>query len=222
MRSIIYTFHQIKYAVSYNALLAKMRYFDGCPFLKVSRFHNLWRSNIANLSSLKQQAVISGFVAIDAEPWGNSLTEVAEIGLAFIPMVDIHALQDPPTSLESLQARYPIQTSIVRVIGWEPGQGKKCEGFVFGSTYTVEPEAVYETLLHLFQSFQSTLGAKTPLTLLGFDTVFEFRVISSTYLGLTEYVSSWVDVQEVVKEVSILPRPRTEYARVAYCFRLHK
>lgn len=179
-----------------------MRYFDGCPFLKVSRFHDLWRSNIPNLPSLKQQAAISGFVAIDAEPWGNSLTEVSEVGVAFLPTVNTEALQDPPTSLESLRARYTIQTSVIRVTGREPGQGRRHEGFVFGSIYTVEPEAVYETLLRLFQSFQSALGAKNPLILLGFDLAFEFRVISNTYLGITEYVSSWVDVQEIIKEVS--------------------
>lgn len=179
-----------------------MRYFDGCPFLKVSRFHDLWRSNIPNLLSLKQQAAISGFVAIDAEPWGNSLTEVSEVGVAFLPTVNTEALQDPPASLESLRARYTIQTSVIRVIGREPGQGRRHEGFIFGSIYTVEPEAVYETLLRLFQSFQSALGAKNPLILLGFDLAFEFRVISNTYLGITEYVSSWVDVQEIIKEVS--------------------
>lgn len=179
-----------------------MRYFDGCPFLKVSRFRDLWCSNIHNLHLLKQQAAISGFVAIDAEPWGNSLTEVAEFGVAFIPIVNIKALQDPPTSLESLRARYSIETSTIRVVGRQPGQGRKREGFVLGSTYTVEPEAVHETLLGLFRSFQSTLGAKAPLILLGFDLTFEFRVISNTYLGITEYVSSWVDVQEIIKEVS--------------------
>ncbi|KAK2603128.1 hypothetical protein N8I77_009608 [Diaporthe amygdali] len=179
-----------------------MRYFDGCPFLEVSRWHDLWRSNVPNLSSLKRQAGVSGFVAIDAESWGNSRTDIAEIGVAFIPMVDIDALQDPPKSLDSLQARYPIQASSIRFCGREQGRRMKREGFIFGPTHTVEPDAVHETLRRLFQSFRSALGTNASLTLIGFDLAFEFRVISSTYLGITECFSSWVDIQEIIKDVS--------------------
>lgn len=179
-----------------------MRYFDGCPFLKVSRWHNLWRSNIPNLYSLKQQAGTSGFVAIDAEPWGNSLTDIAEIGIAFIPLVDVEALQDPPRSLGSLQTRCSIQVSKIRVAGREQGRRTKREPFIFGPTHTVEPDAVHETLRRLFQSFRDALGPQASLTLIGFDLAFEFRVMSSTYLGITEHVSSWVDIQEIIKEVS--------------------
>ncbi|KAL1881860.1 hypothetical protein Daus18300_000913 [Diaporthe australafricana] len=179
-----------------------MRYFDGCPFLKVSRWHDLWRSNIPNLCSLKQQAGVSGFVAIDAEPWGNSLTDIVEIGIAFIPPVDIEALQGPPRSLDSLQTRYPIQVSNIRVADREQGRGMKRESFIFGPTHIVEPDAVHETLQRLFQSFRDALGPKASLTLIGFDLAFEFRVMSSTYLGITENVSSWVDLQEIIKDVS--------------------
>lgn len=179
-----------------------MRYFDGCPFLKVSRWHDLWRSNIPNLSSLKQQAGVSGFVAIDAEPWGDSLTDIVEIGIAFIPLVDIEALQEgPPRSLDSLQSRYPIQVSKIQVAGREQGRRKR-ERFIFGPTHTVEPDAVHETLQRLFQSFRDALGPQASLTLIGFDLAFEFRVMSSTYLGITQHVSSWVDLQEIIKDVS--------------------
>lgn len=179
-----------------------MRYFDGCPFLKVSRWHNLWRSNIPNLASLKHQAGVSGFVAIDAEPWGNSSTDIVEIGIAFIPLVDIEALQGPPRSLDSLQTRYSIQVSKIRVAGREQGRRRKREPFIFGPTHIVEPDAVHETLQRLFQSFRDTLGPQASLTLIGFDLAFEFRIMSSTYLGITEHVSSWVDLQEIIKDVS--------------------
>ncbi|KAK7698110.1 hypothetical protein SLS64_012885 [Diaporthe eres] len=165
-------------------------------------WHNLWRSNIPNLSSLKQQAGVSGFVAIDAEPWGNSLTDIAEIGIAFIPLVDIEALQGPPRSLDSLQTRYSIQVTKIRVAGREQGRRRKREPFIFGPTHIVEPDAVHETLQRLFQSFRDALGPQASLTLIGFDLVFEFRVISSTYLGITEHVSSWVDLQDIIKDVS--------------------
>lgn len=179
-----------------------MRYFDGVPFLKVSRWHDLWRSNIPNLSSLKQEAGVSGFVAIDAEPWGNSLTDIAEIGIAFIPLVDIEALQGPPRSLDSLQTRYSIQVSKIRVAGRERGRGRKHEPFIFGPTHIVEPDAVHETLQRLFQSFRDALGPQASLALIGYDLAFEFRIMSSTYLGITEHVSSWVDLQEIIKDVS--------------------
>lgn len=181
-----------------------MRYFDGCPFLKVSRWHNLWRSNIPNLCSLKQQAGVSGFVAIDAEPWGNSLTDIVEIGIAFIPPVDIEALQarGPPSSLDSLQTRYPIQVTKIRVASREQGRRRKRESFIFGPTHVVEPDAVHETLQRLFQSFRDALGPQASLTLIGFDLAFEFRLMSSSYLGITEHVSSWVDLQEITKDIS--------------------
>ena len=180
-----------------------MRYFDGCPFLKVSRWHNLWRSNIPNLCSLKQQAGVSGFVAIDAEPWGTSLTDIVEIGIAFIPPFDIEALQGPPRSLDSLQTRYPIQVCKIRVANREQGQRMKRESFIFGPTHIVEPDAVHETLQRLFQSFRDALGPQASLTLIGFDLAFEFRIMSSTYLGITEHISSWIDLQEIIKDVSL-------------------
>ncbi|KAI7781906.1 hypothetical protein LA080_014087 [Diaporthe eres] len=179
-----------------------MRYFDGCPFLKVRPWHNLWHSNIPNLSSLKQQAGVSGFVAIDAEPWGNRLTDIAEVGIAFIPLVDIEALQGPPRSLGSLQTRYSIQVTKILVAGREQGRRRKREPFIFGPTHIVEPDAVHETLQRLFRSFRDALGPQASLTLIGFDLAYEFRVISSTYLGITEHVSSWVDLQEIIKDVS--------------------
>lgn len=179
-----------------------MKYYDGCSFLKVSRWHDLWRSNIPNLSSLKQQAEVSGFVAIDAEPWGNSLTDIAQIGIAFVPLIDIEALQGPPTSLGSLQTRCPIQVSSIRVAGRKQGRRTKREPFVLGPTHIVEPDAVHETLQRLFKSFRDALGPQASLTLIGFDLTFEFRVMSSTYLGITEHVSSWVDLQEIIKDVS--------------------
>jgi hypothetical protein len=168
-----------------------LRYFDG-PFFKVSRWHNLWRSNIPTLSSLKQQAGVSGFVAINAEPWGNSVTDIVEIGIAFIPLVEMELLQleGPPRSLESLQSRYSIQVSNIRVAGREQGRQRKRERFNFGPTHMVEPDAVHETLQRLFQSFRDALGLQASITLIGFDLSFEFRVMSSTYLGITQYVSS--------------------------------
>lgn len=66
--------------------LADMRYWDSVRFLKVSCLGNL---------SLKNHANIAGFVAVDAEPWGDSLTDIAEIGLAFIPIVNIKDSQHP-------------------------------------------------------------------------------------------------------------------------------
>ncbi|KAI3401124.1 hypothetical protein diail_270 [Diaporthe ilicicola] len=118
---------------------------DATTELQFSRWHNLWRSNIPNLCSLKQQAGVSGFVAIDAEPWGTSLTDIVEIGIAFIPPVDIEALQGPPRSLDSLQTRYPIQVCKIRVANREQGRMKR-ESFIFGPTHIVEPDAVHETL----------------------------------------------------------------------------
>lgn len=168
---------------------AEMKHFDGPPF-KVSRWHNLWRSNIPNLYSLKQQAGVSGFVAIDAEPWGTSLTDIVEIGVAFIPPIDIEALQDPPRSLDSLQTRYPIQVCNIRVANRKQGQRVNRESFI-GPTRIVEPEAVHETLQRLFQSFRDILGPQASLALIGFDLAYEFRIMSSTYLGITENVSSW-------------------------------
>lgn len=91
--------------------------------------------------------------------------------------------------------------SKIRVAGREQGRPRKREPFIFGPTHIVEPDAVHETLQGLFQPFRDALGPQASLTLSGFDLAFEFRVMSSTYLGITEHVSSWVGLQEVIKDV---------------------
>src|SRR4051812_28306485 len=99
-----------------------MRYKDnGTRFIKTSRIRELWDSCIPNISSLREHVGVSGFVAIDAEPLGQSATEIAEIALAFLPSLDVTKLSCPPTSLKTLQDRYAVQVYRIVVAGRKQG-----------------------------------------------------------------------------------------------------
>ncbi|KPM46011.1 hypothetical protein AK830_g532 [Neonectria ditissima] len=172
---------------------------------------HLLQRNIPNLETLQKVASHTAFVAIDAEPWGYDGKDAAEIAISVIQLADINQHGDPPTTLTSLRERFSVQTHTLKVCGRE--QGKCQREPTMGKIELVQPDEVESALVNILESVQPidvTVSASSKalesfelptFTLVGFDLQFEIRVLSTQYPGLLPYFSSWIDLQEVVKDV---------------------
>ncbi|KAK7402804.1 hypothetical protein QQX98_011432 [Neonectria punicea] len=114
----------------------------------------------------------------------------------------------------SLRERYSVQSHCLKVSGREQGKCNQREPSM-GKVEWVQPEEVENTLVNILKSVQSAVVASSTsqgpwetsdpptLALVGFDLHLEFRMLSTRYPRLLiECFSSWVDLQEVVKDVS--------------------
>ncbi|KAM0812502.1 putative Exonuclease domain-containing protein [Seiridium cardinale] len=57
-----------------------------------------------------------------------------------------------------------------------------------------------------------------PVSLVGFDLVFEFKTIASHLSQITQYFSSWVDLQEIAAEISNANSPGMKDTLLAFEF----
>lgn len=75
---------------------------------------------------------------------------------------------------------------------------------------TVEPDGVEEAIVNILQTTQqrshSSHGNPPPLTLVGFDLHAEFRILAHQYPRVLGCFTSWVDIQELTREITIRPQ----------------
>jgi len=188
-----------------------MRHLENPTYFKTSHWKTLWMSKVSDFDELKKVAATSAFVAIDTEGWGRDTREVAEIGLSFMALdfsanhtnsVSFNkALPTLPT-LHDLVDHYRIRTRCIRVAGRVRDMGIR-EAFEFGN----EDDVTYLPAEEIGTAIALTLASfkketKRDLVLVGFAPCAEFRAISIHYSVIAEYFSSWVDLQEVVREVA--------------------
>lgn len=199
-----------------------MRYCKDYRCFKTKHWKHLWESNIPDLDSLRKIIGTEGFVAIDAEPWGNggpSCTDVSEIGVAFVPPIAVAQQQRQqdatfPT-LESLVSRHHIHSHCLRIAGRARAEQRR-ETYDFGQAQIIAEDEVEEELVRIVSSFETKTGAKP--VLVGFSLGFELRAISVLYPRLTDHFSSWVDLQELATEVSGLRTPAMRDTLIALGF----
>lgn len=115
-----------------------------------------------------------------------------------------------PQTLDGIHDLLQLETHCIRVAGRER-QDKFREIHQFGQLHYIEDEQVEETITEIIQRFmrkqdsecsQTMSPAGSPLILAGFSLDFEFRILSSLYPGLLSLFTSWLDLQEVAKELS--------------------
>ncbi|KAM3518642.1 hypothetical protein MY4038_010039 [Beauveria bassiana] len=191
-----------------------MRYHVQPRGFRWSLWKDLWHNNLPDLKTTKKLSPTTIFVAIDTEPWPgqartNSTDEAAaQIGIALLAPPADHAgkIDEPPQTLEEAQQRFHISSHSIHINGRERmGLG---EIFWKGGDENVAfvgPDEVEDTVLNLVHTFQQqmclSLGKPLKLTLVGFDLYHEFRILSRHYTRILDCFTSWVDVQELAKEL---------------------
>ncbi|KAM3429063.1 hypothetical protein NHJ13734_008328 [Beauveria thailandica] len=149
---------------------------------------------------------------MDAEPWGLKSVDVAEVGLSFIYPFDLSEVDQPPKTLQELRGHLEIETYAIKIRGRE--QGKR-EHFLEQNSRMVPPKDLENTLVEVLESFREKLASMAkakgsltapPLVLIGFDVAFELRSLSACYPKIADCFTSWLDLQELVKEAAQLDK----------------
>ncbi|KAI6086896.1 hypothetical protein F4821DRAFT_269680 [Hypoxylon rubiginosum] len=182
-----------------------MRYTKDPSHLKFRTKHwqSLWQSNIDSLASLKNNSQ-SAFVAIDTEGYTKSDSiSVAEIGIAILPLSK-HVLDSSANhDLEAFFNQNSILSYCFRVEGQERRE-KQRDVYQFGQVQHIKPVDIHSALTGLFASLKDQFQT---LVLVGFDLSAEITLIATYLHGITQYISSWVDLQELAADISNTPSP---------------
>lgn len=140
--------------------------------------------------------------------------DVAEIGLAVIHPFDLSDIEQPPKTIQQLQSQISVTTYSIKISGREQGKGR--EKFTAQNNKVVKADELEDVLVEILRSFRDTLaGAMSKasasddvtvpsLVLIGFDLSFELRSMSASYSRIADYFTSWVDLQELVKDAAQL------------------
>lgn len=191
-----------------------MRYHEGCRYLRTKNWQALFQSNITTLDALKSSAKSScAFVAIDfegvstkrGEPLG--LTDIGIAVLSFPRPIPTQPTPTPTSDASSFQSQKlqtffeqnAIECHWLRLKGRRPISGPK-ETCHFGQLQEIEPAQTEAALTTLLQSIQQRHNG--PMVLAGFDLVFELKMIESHLSQVLRFFSSWVDLQDIIMEVS--------------------
>lgn len=180
-------------------------------------WEDLWHNNLANLKATKEVARTTIFVAIDTEPWlnqvGNNVDarDACELGIALLfPLTDhSEPTSEPPRTLEEAHQRFNISSHCICIRGRErPELGER---FWWGGKDNVtyaEPDGVEGALIDILhtdqQHYCSSYSKSLTLTLVGFDLCAEFRILSYRYPRFLKRFTSWVDIQELARELTPL------------------
>ncbi|KAI4863199.1 hypothetical protein F4820DRAFT_471755 [Hypoxylon rubiginosum] len=199
-----------------------MRYHHGCPLFKTKHWGTLWQNNIPDFEALKEKSQYT-FVAIDFEGLvtKDGPIGITEIGLAvLVPSVATtsispDALKYQGQTPEAFFEQNAIESYWIKIKGGKRSERGR-DRYHFGQAQVIEAEQAENTLVSLLQSIQRR--SKSPLILVGFDLVFEFKTIASHLSQITQYFSFWVDLQEIVAEISNTQSPGMKATLLAFGF----
>ncbi|KAJ8132301.1 hypothetical protein O1611_g1325 [Lasiodiplodia mahajangana] len=186
-----------------------MRYHESCRYLKTKHWQPLWRRNIADLDALKDTAKSPcTFVAIDFEGLCTKDDEplgITDIGIAAFPSPSATTTPIPDASgLRNQRLQTFFEENSIECY-WMRLKGKrsildardKCH---FAQLREIEPAQTETELVALLESIQQRFDS--PLVLVGFGLVFELTTISAHLSQVFQFFSSWVDLQDIVMEIS--------------------
>lgn len=179
-----------------------------CPKgFKVGHWRRLYDACISNLEALKLVASDATFVVFDAEPWGGDNTQASELGISILRMAEARQMDVMPVTLENFVDAYAIETHWIQII--EMTRPKKCEPHSFGQHHIVsslDVEKYARTLIDSYRQKYSSVATEH-IIFVGFDLRFELHLLSTIYNSLTDYFTSWLDLQELARASSHIDKP---------------
>ncbi|KAJ3481375.1 hypothetical protein NLG97_g7837 [Lecanicillium saksenae] len=182
-----------------------MRYRDAPQGFKVTHWRHLYDAYISSSEQLRNLPDDAVYVVFDAEPWSGDNIKAAEIGISMLQTRYRDSVTQAST-LAEVARHYAIETHRIQIIDME--RQRTGEAHRFGQEHRVSSADVEQYILGLADSYKqrvSPLGEQ--IILVGFDLQFEFRLLSTVYIGLTNYFTSWIDVQELARLASSVDKP---------------
>jgi hypothetical protein len=171
---------------------------------RTKHWESLWRSNIDGLVGLKKASQSgTAFVAIDMEGYHKKGEPVSatEIGIAVSwPHEQTRDSSLIPTLLGFFsQHRGHMESYSFRIEGRERRERDR-EKYHFGQAQVITPDDLDSVIATFLKSLKDRFQS---LTLVGFDLSLEFSMMASKLQpNWLSNFSSWVDLQEVVADLS--------------------
>ena len=186
--------------------------YNPCPrSFQTKTWRQLYESYITDLATLKTAANGAALVIFDAEPWGGDNSKPAELGVSLLPGRNYTRMSDEmPETLDAVSDLLQLETHWVRVAGRDRRE-KSREMHHFGQVHLVKEEQVEEVISdiierfmrkHHGQSYHIMSPDRPPLILAGFHLGYEFQILSGSCPKLLRYFSSWLDLQDMAREVA--------------------
>ncbi|KAM3449129.1 hypothetical protein MY3296_007167 [Beauveria thailandica] len=183
-----------------------MRYRNAPQGFKISHWRHLYDACICSIDQVNRISGNAVFVVFDAEPWAGDNAKAAEIGISMLKVPDCRNVTILPTTLAEFALDYGIETHRIQIIEME--RDKKLEAHRFGQEHRVSCVDVEQHVMGLVNSYREKMAsASEQIVLVGFDLQFEFKLISTIYTRLTNYFTSWLDVQELSRRASRVEKP---------------
>ncbi len=183
-----------------------MRYRNAPRGFKVSHWRHLYDACLCSSEEVKLISDSAIFVIFDAEPWAGDNAKAAEIGISILRVPNRRNATALPTTLSEFAENYGIETH--RILIMEMERDKRCETHRFGQEHRISDIDVEQHIMGLVDSYQKKLAfAGEQVVFVGFDLQFEFRLLSTIYMGLTKYFTSWLDLQELSRRASRVDKP---------------
>ncbi|KAF1735705.1 hypothetical protein CRV24_004631 [Beauveria bassiana] len=183
-----------------------MRYRNAPRGFKISHWRHLYDACVCSIDQVNRIADNAIFVIFDAEPWAEDNAKAAEIGISMLRVPNCRNVAAVPTTLTEFAQEHGIATHRIQIIGKE--RPKKVEAHSFGQEHRVSCIDVEQHIIGLVDSYREKMASTSgQIVFVGFDLRFEFRLISTIYTRLTNYFTSWLDVQELSRRASRVEMP---------------
>ncbi|KAK9415426.1 putative Protein kinase domain-containing protein [Seiridium unicorne] len=199
-----------------------MRYHEACRLFKTKHWGTLWQNNILDLDGLTEKSQHT-FVAIDFEGLiaKDERIGITEIGIAvlFPPVSDSRISEEDLKSQgqtpQAFLAQNAVESHWIKIKG-RGRRERSQDQYYFDQAEEIEAEQCETALVSLLRAIRQR--SRSPLALVGFDLVFEFKTVASHLFQITQYFSSWVDLQEITAEISNANSPGMKDTLLAFGF----
>ncbi|ATY58897.1 Ribonuclease H [Cordyceps militaris] len=183
----------------------------------IGHWRHLYDACIHNREELAAVAAQNAtFVVFDAEPWAEDNYKAAEIGISMLRVPEsLHNLPTNtlPTTLSEFSEFSQIETH--RIVFSDMNRSARREGHRFGQEHHICSIDAQDFIISLVDSYRhrhhndkkARASGSEQVVFAGFDLHFELRLLSTTHTRLTDYFTSWLDIQELACLSSDIQKP---------------
>lgn len=174
-----------------------------------------------HIDALRESLETSGFITLDAEPWGRRHLDVSQIGLSYTPPTNIHFSDNHEKNnsyqtLEGVVKEYQTRCHCYQIAGQFCSERTRREDFDYGTTKIIASEEIEDTLLQALDSW----GVPQEALVTSFSMAFERKILLNRFPRLARRQQA--DIQLVATALSGRVYPGMRDTLIALGFRYDK
>ncbi|TQV98176.1 hypothetical protein V2A60_006151 [Cordyceps javanica] len=194
-----------------------MKHVDKPRGFKIRHWRQLFDACISNRDALTAAVAENAtFVVLDAEPWAQDNTKAAEIGMSILQMPDtpITLCDDTPSPLPETLSEFSESCRVEshRILFSDRTRSARRKAHRFGIEHEIPSLDAAKFITSLVDTYRQkhkldSVASSQQIVFVGFDVRYEFQLLSTIYTTLTNYFTSWLDVQELARLSSNVYKP---------------